>query len=385
MRVECTERSARRQHRIETQARTIEAALAREGIQARVRSGDAAGRTTTFVAEAPWDRMESRQTEIECRLEQALKVPGVCVRGEGQWLCVDVEDLPAPQVDLLDMLCESLSWPPGVAVLGRAEFGQPFYVNLFGPHAAHLLLVGRPGSGKSSLLRSLALSLAVAHRQSELQMAFLDRAGGKLSSLEYLPHALAATATAHGPCHDLLRDLLDEMAYRLRRRIDRPRLVVFVDGLTRLLDDGGARQQAHLGKLLRRGTEAGIHLIIAARKVPSREMAHALRAHVPARLVGQVSDGRAALAASGNTRSGAEFLLGVGDFVAVTGNSNRRFQAAYADDYDLHFCLERLQRRRPRPLLARPFDARQRSEAALDQGEGPLHFSFDGQLVSPME
>ncbi len=54
--------------------------------------------------------------------------------------------------------------------------------------AGHLVAVGAPQSGKSSLLRTLVMSLALAHSPDEVQFYGLDFGGGALSSLRELPH-----------------------------------------------------------------------------------------------------------------------------------------------------------------------------------------------------
>ncbi|MEW2545733.1 type VII secretion protein EccCa [Streptomyces sp. NPDC047002] len=58
----------------------------------------------------------------------------------------------------------------------------------FSGAAGHMLVVGGPQSGKSTLLRTLTASFALTHTPAEVQFYGLDFGGGGLSSLAGLPH-----------------------------------------------------------------------------------------------------------------------------------------------------------------------------------------------------
>ncbi|MEU8505377.1 type VII secretion protein EccCa [Streptomyces brevispora] len=58
----------------------------------------------------------------------------------------------------------------------------------FSGAAGHLLVVGGPRSGKSTLLRTLISSFALTHTPREVQFYGLDFGGGQLASLADLPH-----------------------------------------------------------------------------------------------------------------------------------------------------------------------------------------------------
>ncbi|HEY2673138.1 MAG TPA: type VII secretion protein EccCa [Rugosimonospora sp.] len=64
---------------------------------------------------------------------------------------------------------------------------DPLWWELAGS-AGHVLVVGGPQSGKSTLMRSLILSLALTHTPREAQFYCLDFGGGALASLRDLPH-----------------------------------------------------------------------------------------------------------------------------------------------------------------------------------------------------
>lgn len=127
----------------------------------------------------------------------------------------------------------------------------------------------------------------------------------------------------------LLGHLIAEMLRRDEAGRSEPRIVIMVDELPDLLHQAGAPAQSALGRLARRGREAGLHLLLGAQKPTAALLGGDLKANVPVRLVGRVGSADDARVAAGISQSGAERLLGRGDFVAVTGGQAIRFQAAY--------------------------------------------------------
>jgi len=59
----------------------------------------------------------------------------------------------------------------------------------FSGAAGHAVVTGGPQSGKSSLLRSILMSLALTHTPEEVQFFGIDFGGGTLGSLDGLPHS----------------------------------------------------------------------------------------------------------------------------------------------------------------------------------------------------
>jgi S-DNA-T family DNA segregation ATPase FtsK/SpoIIIE len=59
-----------------------------------------------------------------------------------------------------------------------------------------------------------------------------------------------------------------------------------------------------------------------------------LKANFPVRIVGKVGSAEDARVASGQAGTGAEKLLGRGDFIAVAAGQNVRFQAAWIPTQD---------------------------------------------------
>lgn len=85
----------------------------------------------------------------------------------------------------------------------------------FSGAAGHMMVVGGPQSGKSTLLRTLVASFALTHTPHEVQFYCLDFGGGGLSSLSDLPH-VGGVASRLDP--ERVRRTVAEVAGILNRR-----------------------------------------------------------------------------------------------------------------------------------------------------------------------
>ncbi|MFC6061533.1 type VII secretion protein EccC [Streptomyces ochraceiscleroticus] len=91
---------------------------------------------------------------------------------------------------------------------------DPLYRDFSGA-AGHMLIVGGPQSGKSTLLRTLISSFALTHTPAEVQFYGLDFGGGGLSAVSGLPH-VGGVASRLDP--DRVRRTVAEVAGILARR-----------------------------------------------------------------------------------------------------------------------------------------------------------------------
>jgi S-DNA-T family DNA segregation ATPase FtsK/SpoIIIE len=105
--------------------------------------------------------------------------------------------------------------------------------------AGHAVVTGAPQSGKSTLLRSILMSLALTHTPEEVQFFCIDFGGGTLASLDGLPHS-AGVAGRRKP--DIVRRILAEVSSVLVTREQRFRSL----GIDSMADYRARRQRGEL-------------------------------------------------------------------------------------------------------------------------------------------
>ncbi|GIH18841.1 type VII secretion protein EccCa [Rugosimonospora africana] len=174
-----------------------------------------------------------------------------------------------------------LQVPLGEVDLPFEQRRAPLAADLSGA-AGHVVIVGAPQSGKSTLLRTLITGLALCHTPREAQFYGLDFGGGALGSIAGLPH-VGAVATRLQT--DLVRRIVAELtalltdrektfaergidsvaAYRRARPDDDPYGDVFlvVDGWGILRGEYEALEPA-ITNLAVRGLSYGVHVVLTA-------------------------------------------------------------------------------------------------------------------------
>ena len=185
-----------------------------------------------------------------------------------------------------------------------------------GPHA---LLAGTTGSGKSELLRSLVLGLAVAVPPIELQLVLVDYKGGAtFDELTALPHVAGVVTDLDDALADrALRSLHAELRRReavlrehgasdlpaLRARapqVTMPRLVVVVDEFAALVAEQPDFLHALVG-VAQRGRSLGVHLLLATQR-PQGVISDDIRANTNLRIALRLHDTADAVDVVGDAR-----------------------------------------------------------------------------------
>jgi DNA segregation ATPase FtsK/SpoIIIE, S-DNA-T family len=178
-------------------------------------------------------------------------------------------------VDLAELLAAAPSADGYHAIVGladdpRAQAQYPVGWNL---EEGNLLLFGIPGSGTTTTLASLALSLAWAHTPGALELYALDYGAGDLKALEDLPHTAAVVLAADRERQvRLLRHLRAELDRRRTEPTD-VRIVVMIDNLGALrseFDDAeGMELMEDLTRIYSDGPEVGIQFAVTADRLNS--------------------------------------------------------------------------------------------------------------------
>jgi len=317
-------------HMLEDQASQIETILAGHGIAARVTGGMVAPRWIRFQVLPALGARISTIKGLSEELAAALDAPSIRIARQGAAVQVEVPREGSQPVMLLSLLRGLQDIPPVTATLGLGEDGVPLLLRLPAPDVAHVLVAGTTGSGKTALLRTMALSLALRHpRAGELALVLIDPKGRAFGGLSALPQLARPVVVEVAEAIEALGSLVRLMERRDRLQESAPPVVVFIDELTDLMMVGGAEAERRLARLVQRGREAGIHVVAATQKPTAAVIGSLVKANFPVRLVGKVVSPEDARVAGGCKGTGAERLLGRGDFVAVAEGRLFRFQAAY--------------------------------------------------------
>ncbi|MGW2569405.1 type VII secretion protein EccCa [Streptomyces sp. NPDC001537] len=176
----------------------------------------------------------------------------------------------------------SLRIPLGV-LDDPARQWQGRWVHDLNTAGGHTAVIGGPQSGKTTLLRTLALSLAVTHTPHDVALYGLDLVGGGLSALSGLPHVggiagradheratrtVAEVRTMLAEREQVFRehgiDSVDQLR-TLRAKGELPELgstdvVLLIDGFGALRDEFADLDDA-VADLLKRGSGYGIHVV----------------------------------------------------------------------------------------------------------------------------
>jgi S-DNA-T family DNA segregation ATPase FtsK/SpoIIIE len=107
--------------------------------------------------------------------------------------------------------------------------------------AGHAAVTGGPQSGKSTLLRSMLMSLALTHTPEEVQFFCIDFGGGTLASLDGLPHS-GGVAGRQEP--DTIRRIIAEVTGLLTAREHRFRTL----GIDSMADFRVRKRRGELGE-----------------------------------------------------------------------------------------------------------------------------------------
>lgn len=266
------------------------------------------------------------------------------------------------RIPFLDLFEAPHQFLPGTMPLGVDRDGKCFIIDLLAPDVQHILVAAERGGGKTVLMRSAALSLALLTGQPWMQMAIIEpRLPGEngtpkesFSQLESLPHLLWPIARKPREVKALLQFLVQETSYRVREQIETPRLVILVDRLSALLATDGESYAGPLRTLLEQEASGAPHLILGIDDAEAAAEFLPLE-RVTTRLVGGPDDGAVAsgLGSDGPaTDMGA--APGAGHFSVDQDGILRSFKAAYADEFATAVALDELYRRCGPALLARP-------------------------------
>lgn len=337
--------------KLEFQSDRIEAVLTQHGVAARVTGGTVTPRWVRFQVLPAVGAELSMIKGLSAEMAAALSAPNCRVSRRGAAVAIEVpRDDPQP-VRLLPLLNQlqgmSLSRGdlPGIpamcATLGLIDDGTPLMLRIPSPDVQQVMVAGTTGAGKTALLQSIILSLAMTNPAAELNFLLLDPKASAFNLFKGLPHLARPPICEKEEMIEALHSLVRLMERRSKGWASattgqaRQHVVVVIDELAALLLMSEKAARWALIRLTQRGNAVGIHVIAAIHKPAMAAQGFLTKANFPVRLVGRttsVEDGRTATGWSG---TGAERLVGQGDFLAVAEGRVVRFQTAHVSPEEI--------------------------------------------------
>jgi DNA segregation ATPase FtsK/SpoIIIE, S-DNA-T family len=269
---------------------------------------------------------------------------------------------------------------PLALVLGKDISGAPVVADL--SRMPHLLVGGTTGSGKSTAVNAMVLSLLYKATAEHIRLIMIDPKMLELSVYEGIPHLLAPVVTDMKEAANALRWCVAEMERRYQlmaalgvrnlagfnRKLKEmqdagtpvrdpllmkalgpegnpnevpvldplPFIVVIVDELADMMMIVGKKVEELIARLAQKARASGIHLILATQRPSVDVITGLIKANIPTRIAFQVSakvDSRTIL-----DQMGAEQLLGHGDMLFLQPGTSVpiRVHGAFVSDQEVH-------------------------------------------------
>jgi hypothetical protein len=208
----------------------------------------------------------------------------------------------------------------------------------------HLLVAGKSGSGKTSFLRSIIMSLALKNTPGEMGMVLCDGKGTEFHEFENLPHLLYGIASAQEDIEQNIQEAADEMRERQGGGDASKLIVIFIDEADAVLAHGGKEFKQNVIDISRLGRTLGFFLVLASQRPDKNTITGAIQANF-SRVGLLVADKAESIRAIGIP--GAEKLPGDGAMYFVRNDTPYRLQGYYLPEEEARRMSDGLSKKYP--------------------------------------
>lgn len=253
---------------LDKQADQIEEILFSLDLPTKVQGGRVSGEFIRYHLSLAPGMQAGEDVYLEEAIAEAAGVQDVRVVRENGGMAVDISLRQSNKLRLLSLIQKMGTLPPMTAVVGMSQSGSPLILDFRKAWSWHLFAFGAEGSGKSELLRTIILSLALITQPTQMEVLGIDLGGRELAVLEAIPHTSIELATGPDASTDLIEWLVEEIARRGNTGILHPHLTLVIDDLERLLAQTDDRVVADLNWIIRYGMTTGVHVVAASGTQP---------------------------------------------------------------------------------------------------------------------